>query len=98
MKPTAYDGTTTPGTQPRKYDNNGKGWYFRYDDANKMSYKWILSITCTWMGQYNNTIPRIAKKISKETEGTYYTLDTIATEYTKQAFVHASTIFHRMYY
>ena len=22
-----------------KYDNNGKGWYFRFDDENKMSYK-----------------------------------------------------------
>ena len=33
MKATAYDGTTTPG------------WYFRFDDDNKMSYKYFLSIT-----------------------------------------------------
>ena len=26
-----------------KYDNNGNGWYFRFDD--KMSYNHILSIT-----------------------------------------------------
>ena len=45
MKPTAYDGTTTPGTQQRKNDNNGKGWYFRFDDDNKTSNKYILSIT-----------------------------------------------------
>ena len=24
-----------------KYDNNGKGWYFRFDDDNKMIYKYI---------------------------------------------------------
>ena len=28
-----------------KYDNNGKGGYFRFDDDNNMSYKYILSIT-----------------------------------------------------
>ena len=28
-----------------KYDSNGKGWYFRFDYDNKMSYKYILSIT-----------------------------------------------------
>ena len=27
------------------YDNNGKGWYLRFDDENEMSYKYILSIT-----------------------------------------------------
>ena len=36
-----------------KYDNNGKGWYFRFDDENNMSYKYILSITRTEMGQLN---------------------------------------------
>ena len=46
MKPTANDGTTTSGTQPwKKYVNNGKGWYFRFDDDNKMSYKYVLSTT-----------------------------------------------------
>ena len=28
-----------------KYDSNGKNWYFRFDDDNKMSNKYILSIT-----------------------------------------------------
>ena len=27
------------------YDNNGKGGYFRFDDDNKMNYKYIISIT-----------------------------------------------------
>ena len=30
MKPTAYDGTSTSGTQPQKqYNRNGDGWYIR---------------------------------------------------------------------
>ena len=46
MKPTAYDGSTTSGTQPRKKcDNNRKDWCFRLDYDNKMIYKYILSIT-----------------------------------------------------
>ena len=45
MKMPAYDGTSSSGTQPRKYGNNGKGRYIRFDDDNKMSYKYILSIT-----------------------------------------------------
>ena len=28
-----------------KYDNNEKGWYFRYDGDNTMRYKYVLSIT-----------------------------------------------------
>ena len=28
-----------------KYDNDGKDWYFRFDDDDKMNYKYILSIT-----------------------------------------------------
>ena len=28
-----------------KYDNNGKYWYLRYDDDNKISNEHILSIT-----------------------------------------------------
>ena len=27
-----------------KYDKNGKGWYFRFHDNDKMSYEYILSI------------------------------------------------------
>ena len=40
-----------------KYDNNGKGWYFWFDDDNNMSYKYILSITWTEMGQLNTYNP-----------------------------------------
>ena len=29
----------------KKYDNNMKGWYFRSDDDNTISYRYILSIT-----------------------------------------------------
>ena len=37
---TEYDGTTTSETQPRiKYNNNGKGGYFPFDDDNEMGYK-----------------------------------------------------------
>ena len=32
-------------TTAEKYDNNGKGWYFQFDDDNKMSYEYILSMT-----------------------------------------------------
>ena len=39
-------------------DNNGKGWYFRFDDDDNMvSYKYILSITKTWMRQFNTYSP-----------------------------------------
>ena len=34
-----------------KYDNNGWGWYFWFDDDNDMSYRYILSITSTEIGQ-----------------------------------------------
>ena len=45
MNPTTYYGTATSSTQPwKKYDNNGKDWYFRFDDDNKMSYDYILSV------------------------------------------------------
>ena len=37
-------------TPTEKYDNNGKGGYFRFDDDNNMSYRYILSITYTKMG------------------------------------------------
>ena len=38
MEPTVYDGTTKSDTQLRKNDNNGKGWYSRFDEDNKVSY------------------------------------------------------------
>ena len=40
-----------------KYSNNGKGGYFRFDDDNNMSYRYILSITYTEMGQLNSYNP-----------------------------------------
>ena len=55
---TDYDVTNSPGTQPQqKYDYNGKGGYFRFDDDNNMSYRYILSITYTKMGQLNTYNP-----------------------------------------
>ena len=33
-----------------KYDYNGKGEYFRFDDDNDMSYRYIFLITYTGMG------------------------------------------------
>ena len=39
-----------------KYDNNGKGGYFRFEVDN-MSYRYILSITYTEMGQLNTYNP-----------------------------------------
>ena len=36
----------------RKYDNNGKGWYFWFDyDDNEIGFKYILSVIDTWLGQ-----------------------------------------------
>ena len=49
-------------TATKIYDSIGKGWYFRLDDDNKMSYNYILSITSIWMGQcdtYNHTCCRL---------------------------------------
>ena len=40
-----------------KYDNNGKGRYFQFDDDNNMSYRHIFSITYTEMGQLNINNP-----------------------------------------
>ena len=37
--------------------NNGKGGCFRFDDDNNMSYRYILSITYTEMGQLNTYNP-----------------------------------------
>ena len=44
-------------TTTGKYENNGKGGYFRFDDHNNMSYRNILSITYTEMGQMNTYNP-----------------------------------------
>ena len=40
-------------TTKEKYDNNGKGGYFRFDVDDNMCYRYILSITFTKMGQLN---------------------------------------------
>ena len=44
-------------TTTEKYDNNGKDGYFRFDGDNNMSYRYILSITYTEMGQLNTYNP-----------------------------------------
>ena len=44
-------------TTTGKYDNNGKGEYFRFDDDNNMSYRYILSVTYTEMGQLSTYNP-----------------------------------------
>ena len=44
-------------TTTEKYDNTGKGGYFRLDDDNNMSNKYILSITYTEMGQLTTYNP-----------------------------------------
>ena len=44
-------------TTTEKYDNNGKGGHLRFDDDNKMSYRYILSINYTEMGQLNTHNP-----------------------------------------
>ena len=75
------------------YDNNGKGWYFRFHYDNKTSFRYILSITLTSMGQFNI---HVYNKIRTVTERTNLMLDTFLAEYTQQAFTHASRIFHRM--
>ena len=41
MKPTAYDGKPSQAYNHRKYDNNGKDWYFRLAYDNKMRYEYI---------------------------------------------------------
>ena len=55
---TGYDVTNMPGTQPQtKYDSYGWGWYFRFHDDNNMSYRYILSIIQTEIGQLNTCNP-----------------------------------------
>ena len=40
-----------------KYDDNGKGWNFRFDDDNNVSYRHFFSTTYTEMGQLNTNNP-----------------------------------------
>ena len=53
MKLTAYDGKTPHAHIHGKYDNNVKGWYFRFDVDNKMSYQYYPVDHLNWMGQFN---------------------------------------------
>ena len=52
MKPTAYVDKITSGTQPRKYDKNGKGLYLLFDGNDEMRYKYNLSIKSIWMDRF----------------------------------------------
>ena len=44
-------------TTTEKYDNDGKGGNFRFDDDNNMSNRYIFSITYTETGQLNTYNP-----------------------------------------
>ena len=44
-------------TTTEKYDNNGKGGYFQFDDDNNMSHRYILSVTYTEFGQLSTYNP-----------------------------------------
>ena len=50
---TEYVLKTSQAHNHGKYDDNGEGGYFRFDDDNNMSFKYILSVTHTEMGQLN---------------------------------------------
>ena len=52
---TEYDVTNISGTQQQKIWQSG--WYFRFNDDGNMSYRYILSITWTQMGQLNTYNP-----------------------------------------
>ena len=78
-----------------KYDNNGNDWYFRFD-YDKISYKYILSITLSWMGLFDTYNLRYCEEIRKVTEIIIYILDILSTENTQLNFMHASKIFHLM--
>ena len=74
----------------------GKIDTFRCYDDNKLYYKCILLFTVTGMGQHNTHNLHITKKTRKITESIKYILDALPTDYTQQAFTHASGIFHHM--
>ena len=83
MKPTAYDGTTTPGTQPRKKMTMGQ-----VDTSDLMMIKRRVTNISSWSpklewASLTHTTPYIVV-----TERTDYILDTLSTEYTQQAFMH----------
>ena len=94
-KPTAYDGTTTPVTQPREYMTTmGK-----VDTLYLMMIiRWVMNISSRSptleRASSTHTTPHNAKKIRKVTVIINYIFDTLPTEYSQQAFTHASGIFH----
>ena len=45
------------------YENNGKGGYFRFDDDNNMSYRYIRSITLLKWTSWTHTTPYVVMKI-----------------------------------
>ena len=61
-------------TTTDKYDSDGKRWYFRFDDGDKMNYSWT------------HTISYFAKKTKKVTERTNQILDIQPADYTQQTF------------
>ena len=66
-------------TTTGKYDNNGKGGYFRFDDDNKMGSVNHLNSN----GPVQHMQPYICKQVIERTNPI---LDTLATWYTRQAF------------
>ena len=54
---TEYDVTNISDTTMERNDNNGKRGYFRFDNDNNMSYRYIYSITNTEMGHLNTYNP-----------------------------------------
>ena len=56
-------------TTTEKYESNEKDGYFRFDDDNNMSYKYILSITYTEMGQLNTYNPIYCNENKRQSTG-----------------------------
>ena len=56
-------------TTTEKNENNWKGGYFRFDYDNNMSYRYILPITYTWMGQLNIYNPIYCNKNKRQSIG-----------------------------
>ena len=50
-------------TTTEKYENNGKGGYFRFDDNNNVSYRYIISITLLKWASWTHTTSYIVWKI-----------------------------------
>ena len=59
-------------TATEKYDKNGKGWYFGFDDDNKMGYEYILSIYWARMSQLNTCNPVYYQNVIERTNSICY--------------------------